>query len=615
VNHFVPFREVFSAQPLQGIDYDLHIGQVYRVINSLARWGHSWSYDVQLLAGQPEGTITDAGSKGWELWSFALTWLGVPRSVAFNSFVALIMLSAPFLVALAGRTFRLSGWACLIAAAMSSTLWFFDSQLHWMWFVGMISWTGASCWALVTLAVFYRFVETPVWRWSLLAAAGLSTSLLIHPYTFVVLAPPMIVLYGRAFRKLPAIAHVQVAAIGVSAIALNAYWLHNAARHWHYILNSAFYAQAHVEYLLCDYFDVLCNGADSGVIGTRTGFRILYFGMAVAGLVMLRKERDDRVVPLFACLVPLLIIAYFGEFIPNMQQTQPYRQTTPAMLGLTLPAAMFVARTLSRDARARLSRNARYLLAGAAFSLVQLLLATQVLYYFPEIVPAPALHPDGSLSPLSAYGYVSHPDLPVHVSYRVPHIPILERGFESIIQWLEAHAQPGDRVLIDNSVMGERVAWRTKLEVLGGFFERNIEHVDANYFRRYRTRAASPPAIAQYLKTYAVQWVVTARPEFRESSFVAEAYAGEVESVYRTNFPVDRVLKGGGRVTASQNLIQVQHSNPNQTLVLAYHYHEALRCKPDCRVEREPVAIDRVGFIRVPAPHAATLTIWNSYRW
>src|SRR3954470_5577495 len=85
VNHFVPFHEVFSAHPLQGIDYDLHIGQVFRVVDSLRNWGHSWSYDVQLLAGQPEGTITDSGSKAWELWAFALHQLGVPKPIAFNT--------------------------------------------------------------------------------------------------------------------------------------------------------------------------------------------------------------------------------------------------------------------------------------------------------------------------------------------------------------------------------------------------------------------------------------------------------------------------------------------------------------------------------------------------
>jgi hypothetical protein len=200
------------------------------------------------------------------------------------------------------------------------------------------------------------------------------------------------------------------------------------------------------------------------------------------------------------------------------------------------------------------------------------------------------------------------------VRYSVPHDPkVLERGMETVIRWLETHAARGDRVLIEGAVMGERVAWRTGFEVLGGFFERNIEHVDANYFRKYRTQAATPAQLVHYLDVYAVQWIVTSRPEFRQIPQLEEVSAGEFEHIYRVRTPANRVVRGGGVVHATENLIQVTNSDPRQPVVVAYHWHEALRCRPDCRVEREPVDIDRVGFIRIPAPHPADLEIWNSY--
>jgi hypothetical protein len=615
VDHFVPFREVFSARPLQGIDYDLHIGQVYRVVDALRGWGKTWAYDVQLLAGQPEGTITDAGSKGWELWTFALNSLGVPRAIAFNSFVLLVMLSAPILAGLAAHTFRLGRWTSLCAAAMTSTLWFFDSHLHWVWFVGMISWCFASCLAMLTLALFYRFAEQPSARWAATCSASLSIGLLIHPYTFFVLTPPLLAMYVRAFRRFGRREHALLLSIGVAPLAVNAYWLHNAAKHWHYILNSAFYAQARVEYVLCDVFEVLCNGADSGVIGTRTGFRFLYLALTVGGLIVLRRRRDDRVLPILSCLAPLYIVAYFGAYIPGMQQTQPYRQITPAMLLTTVPAAVFVTHLSQRSTLASLPAVWKALLAALCFALTQQLVATQVLYYMPEWIPWPKQHPDGARSPLSGYGYVSHPSLPVHVRYVLPHDPdVLERGTESIIRWLERNGAPGDRVLIENAVLGERVAWRTGFEVLGGFFERNIQHVDANYFRLHRSSAATPEEIAVYLQRYAVRWVVSARREFAELPELLQPVIAIQESrIYRTRVPVNRVLHGGGGVFAAENVIRVEGSDPVQPLVLSYHWHEALRCKPDCRVERHAVDIDRVGFIRIPAPHPSNITIWNSY--
>ncbi|HKU39357.1 MAG TPA: hypothetical protein VJR89_14465, partial [Polyangiales bacterium] len=475
--------------------------------------------------------------------------------------------------------------------------------------------SGASCLAMLTLALFYRFTEQPNARWAAASGCTLALGLLIHPYTFFVLGPPMVALYLRAFRGFRPRAHALLAGIGLAPLVVNFYWLHNAAKHWHYILDSAFYAQARPEYLLCDVFEVLCNGADSGVIGTRTGFRLLYLALAIAAIAALRRTRDDRVLPFLSCLLPLYVVAYLGGFIPGMQQTQPYRQITPAMLLTTLPAAMFVAYVIGARRAAPFPAVARALCAVLGFALLQQLMATQVLYYFPELIPWPKQHPDGARSPLSGYGFVSHPDLPVHVNYGVPHDPrALERGNESIIRWLELNASPGDRVLIEAAVLGERVAWRTRLEVLGGFFERNIQHVDANYFRRHRETAATPEQITRYLETYAVRYVVTARPEFSQLPEVLKPVIALYDArIYRTLMPVDRVLYGGGVVSAAENVIRVQGSDAHKPLVLSYHWHEALRCKPNCRVERHAMDIDRVGFIRIPAPHASDLTIWNSY--
>jgi hypothetical protein len=616
VNTFLPLKVVFRNAPIQGFDYDLHIGQVFKVVQALLDSGKSWAYDVQLLAGQPEGTITDSGSKGWEVWTFLLCRVGVPRAIAFNTFVLTMMLSAPLLVYLAGSCFALGRWGSLLAAAMASTLWFFDSHLHWVWFVGMISWSGASCLSLYTLGSFHRFVEGPTQARGVGTGFCLGVCLLIHPYTFFVLAPPLIALYARAFRGLSVRARAGVVGMALLALGMNVFWLHNAAVHWHYILNSAFWAQSSPRHLACDFFDVLCNGADTGVIGTRAGFRFLYFALAVAGLFMFRRERDRRTLPLAAALIATAGYAYIGTYIPGMQQTQPYRHITPAMLLACLPAAAFVTRMGGMLRTAEASIAMRAFLAALGFSLVQLLLATQVLYFFPEFVPHPAKHPNGERSPLSGYGHASHPDLPDHVRYDLPHADSpFDVGTELYIAWFEGHVPPGTRILVQPPVLGERMAWRTKFEVLGGFFERNVMHVDANLFRRYAGRPVTEAELANYLHTFAVEWVVGDRPEFEAAKALLERVpVPGPYAVYRNRLPTSRVLAGGGTVRASQNRLEVTDSAPGEPLVLSYHWHEALRCAPDCRVERLGVAIDRVGFVSIPAPHPAHVVVSNSYR-
>jgi hypothetical protein len=613
-NYFVPFGAVFSNEPLHGIDYDLHIGQVFRVADALDHWGKSWLYDVQLLAGQPEGTITDSGSKGWELWTYALGKLGVRRALAFNSFVLLVMWACPPLIFFAARSFELSRGTSLLAAAMASTLWFFDSHLHWIWFVGMVSWCGAACLALLILGLFQRWLNDPQLLRAFLIGGLLALVLLVHPYAFFVLVLPMAAVYVRAISRLRRIDHVAVFGMAALALGTNAYWLHNALTHWHYILDSAVYAQAAPEYLLCDLFDVLCSGSDTGIVGTRTGFRFLYLAFAIAGLTVWRSERDARWLPVLCAIIPLYGVAYFGGYVPGMQQTQPYRQITPAMLLSTLPAASFVTRLAANRALATSPRALQLAFLVCGLALMQELVATQVLYFFPALVPEPSISGQRVRSAVSRYGYPRRTNMPSHVLYRVPHSNVLEYGAGTVIQWLTKHVPRGARVLVEGSVMGERLAWRSGFEVLGGFFERNLEHVDANYFRGHRGAAPKPAELAHYLQTFAVEWVVKDHDDFDALTDMLKRVAVvSGRHIYRNRHSTDRILQGGGTVQAGENRIEVRDSQPSEPLLLSYHWHEALRCKPGCTVERAMVDIDRVGFVRVPAPHPANLVVWNSY--
>lgn len=616
VNHFLPFSEVFSNEPIHGVDYDLHIGQVFRVVNALDHWGKTWLYDTQLLAGQPEGTITDSGSKGWELYTFLLHRLGVPTGTAFNTFILLIMGACPFLIYAAARLFELTPETSLLAAAMSACLWFFDSHLHWVWFVGMISWTGAACLSPLVLALFYRWIHRPRIKSASVMAVSLSLSLLVHPYVFFVLTPPMLVLYVTRARDLRVVDHACVLGMAALAVISNVYWLHNALKHWHYILDSAVYAQADPKYLLFDLFDLLYSGSDTGIIGTRTGFRFLCLGLAIAGLVVWRAKRDPRWLPFICSIVPLYAVAYFGGFVPGMQQTQPYRQVSSAMLLTTFPAAAYVGEVLrNRALHGALNQWARFAAAILVLCVVRQLLVSQVLYYFPEVSADTKDRKSELRSAVSKYGFPWRPEMPSNLPYRLPHSNDFEYGAEEVLDWIEAHIPHGSRVLVEGTVLGERLAWRGNHEIFGGFFERNVQHSDANYFRTHRGIEPNAADFEHYLRTYAIGWVVTERPQFDAFKQLLERVATtEGRQVYRVRLKTSPALEGGGVVTASANTIEVSGSDPNQPLLLSYHWHEALRCKPDCTLERAPVDIDRVGFIRVPAPHPSGLKIWNSYQ-
>jgi hypothetical protein len=616
VDHFLPFEKVFSSALLQGGDYDTHIGQTLRVIEGLHGWGKSWVYDVKLLAGQPEGTIFDGDNKGWEIWTYAAMRLGLSQAYAFNTFVLVAMLACPLVVFAAARLFGLGVAASLLAGAMASTLWFFDSFCHWAWWIGMIAYAFASYFALLPLALFYRFVEHGSRRSAIGCALINGAAHLIHPYTFFMLAVPMLAIYLRARRRLSRGAHVGVLLIGAFTIGVNAFWLLPAFAHWHYILDSAYFGATGLQYIAGDFFNVLIDPDDSGVIGTRAGFRFLYVALATAGIALLHARRDPRALPFGAALATLFALGYFGTYIPGALQIQPYRHVLPLGFFAVLPAAAFC-QTLARErVLVRLGRPAQALLAVAAMVAVQHLVG-EALYFTPELLREPDGLMHGDPSPLTAYGFMTSPHGRSHIHYGVPADPWIDNSVEDVVRWIGANLPPGSRLLAEHMTIGERTAWKTHTEVMGGFRERNVQHSLANFFRRYGTKTVSDAELERYLRTYGIGWIVTLsrRQDFETSALLEKLPPIGQWSLYRTRFPVSPFAKNSGQLRARTNSIQVYSSNPTEDVVMRYHWHEALRCTPSCRVARSPVQDDAVGFIRVPAPHPPDFIVYNSYEY
>ena len=159
---------------------------------------------------------------------------------------------------------------------------------------------------------------------------------------------------------------------------------------------------------------------------------------------------------------------------------------------------------------------------------------------------------------------------------------------------------------------------RTDAQVLGGFELRNIEHSDANWFQRV---ARNPPfradELREYLDTYAVRWVVVRKGDThpwwdaQTELWSRAAFADEV-IIYRVK-STPQLLDGRGEVEVGVNRIAITGSDPSQDLLVRYHWMETLACTPDCRIERAQLERDRVGFMRIPAPHPADFEIVNTY--
>ncbi len=610
VLYFEPPGILLDSQPLSHRDFHTHAEQAYRVSEALDGWGKSWAYDVQLLAGYPNGTVFDADNKAWELWTYALWKAGLEKGTAFNLFVMLAHLLLPVVVLASARLFRLRWWTCTAAMLIASLLWFFDSLVHTCWWIGMQAFAIAGYLFLLPLALLFRYTEEGGWWRAALMGVLLAAGHLVHPYIFLVLVLPMLAIYIRGARSMDLIRHAGVWAAAIFTIAANAYWIAVAFRFWHYVLDSGYFGSSTLSYLVSDYLGLLRDPTVTGNMENRTGFRILVLGMAVASLVIWRRKRDPRFLPFVLGLGSLAALVYLGGYFWITQQVQPYRFLQPLAFMAVIPAAWFVEEAWTSNALRRLPR-----LAYAAFGLVALValpyLARDVLYFMPDLGPgtptAEERKPVGERMGAEAVVQKTGP-------------PYRRQGPRKdqveLARWLEENFDGSGRILVENPSLGEFLAWRTDFEILGGFQMRNMAHTAAHFFRRHPASKVPDTTIERYLKDYAVAVIIVTRqlPEFewREDLFEPLQWIPP-HRTYTSKIPWSYLQEGTGRVKASMNRIEVTGSDPNQDIVLRYHWLETLVCTPECSIEREPVLEDPVGFIRIPAPHPADLVVENAY--
>ena len=606
--HFMPPAVWWTDQPILGVDYETHVAQVWRAIEGLDGWGRSWVYDVRLLAGSPAGVIFDADNKGWEVWTWALHRLGVPQALAFNLFaVAAHWLVLPVVFGSA-RLFGLARAPALAATGMASLLWYFDSFAHWCWWVGMTAYAFASYLCLLPLALFYRWLQTrSVW---LALATGFSLGVvhLVHPYSFFILAAPMLALYFRAARGLGSRGHVTVLLMVAATLAINGWWLAVSLRFWHYILDSGYFGLSGLQFALADFLGLVLDTATSGLIGTRTGFRLLFLATCAIGLALWRRERDPRWLPFAAAVLTLLALSYLGAYAWIFRQIQPYRHVLPLGFFALIPAAAAIDAAVRRGALRGLTLGPRLALGLLAVPATQHLLS-DILYFTPSLLPKLAPLYNNAWLPISSQGFPAQPD------YR--HQPVTAES-EALAAWVRAHDDGQSRFLVEEPSLGEQLTWRTDAQVLGGFLYRNLEHSHANLFRRRKEGIASDDELRAYFETYAVSHVIItnkAKIWERRTQVLEPVATVGTHRVFRTKISPRLIAEGGGHVTASTNLLRVTGSDPERDLVLRYHWMETLRCVPDCELQRVPIDnFDPVGFIKIPAPHPADLEVRNVYQ-
>jgi hypothetical protein len=614
--HFALVSYFFGKQlPLPELafsrgDFATHANQVDKFIAAAQSAGQHWAYDPQLLAGAPKGVLFDADVKGWELHTWMLVELGFAQGWAYNLYILLIHLLLPVVVYASARVVRLDRWAATAAAALAVLLWSFDSFTHWMWMIGTVTYCAVAYGALLPLALFYRWIEDRRWPFALGCALVMAFGHLTHPYLFFILVAPMLALYVRAWwidRSLSPTQHAITIGIAMFTLAANAWWLRTALRFSHYLLDSAFYEQGGIEFIWFDLLGILHDASTQGMIGPRVLIRLLTLIAALAGLRAWRAAADRRRLPFLVLIVSMAALTFLGGYTP-FAQIQPYRHNLPLGFALLIPAGWWLTEAMRARPWQALTPTQR-VLAFAMGLVAALGVLAEARYFFARTIAQVQVLDDGREVPMNSLGHNFTP----RYTYEE------QEDWESVLAWIVAHDDGQGRWLIQDQALGEYVMARTDAQVIGGFLVRNIEHSDANWFRQHGYPPYSPDELAEHMQTYAVRWVVQQKYELdpwwdKHPKLLTRAGFVDGWIFYQVNVDTS-LLSGRGRVDAELNRLSVSRTDPNADVLLRYHWMETLRCRPDCTIERVPVEGDRVGFMRIPAPHPRDFVIENSYQW
>jgi hypothetical protein len=606
--YYTPLRAVFSNTPFHTYDYALHVYQVDRAARAFEGFGHLWSYDPFLLAGQPAGAVEDLTSKSLELFVIAARALGVRTWVAFDAYVLLVELGLPFVGYAAARLFDLSKRTASFVVLGWVLLWYFDSLLHWCWYVGMISWGAASYLIVLVVALLYRALrDHRPWAY---ASTGVVAALvtLIHPFAALTLVLPLGALYTRGFRRLRVWEHLALAFGTACAAATTLVWIGPALKFRHYIGTVDAFLWPTLPYVFFDWLDLLKDVLMTGQ-PVHTALRSVTLLLALGACARLARSRDDRFLPLVTLVFGSFALAYLSGYSSALRQTQPYRHVGPAVLAAALPAGAVLEHVFSRERVAALSRSARISLLLAALLAVPVLART-ALGYLPTAIPARQA-PRTALRP-GPRAWLDNRELElVKLGLAGP-----ERDYVDVGSYLDAHfTAASGRVAAFDWVLGEYLPVFTRLPALGGIPQRNIPHVAAHPLRfDFTPTATEPDPFRRYLRDYAVAAVVTTGVpgpvDFRRDLLEPMRAFGELR-VYRVQEPSGYVAEGHARVT-SQGLNSIRVADAERDVVLRFHFLETLRCRPRCRVERASAFRDAAGFLRVKS-ESDSFEIFNDY--
>jgi hypothetical protein len=587
VDLFTPSGSLLSDKPLLAVDNAMHLYYASLGAELIARSGQPYGYDPTDMAGHPKTPIFDPGIVALERIVATLSFW--PPALVYKLWTLTSIMAAALCPLLALWFLGLRGLGWLFGwAAILCVYWWGQGAVFTVG--GMNAWVLAASLAFLLMGATVRLIERwsrqeerqTLRSWLLPALVGVLMVMVpwIHPFGPI----PVLICAGLLLTRTPRPLHLAlpfVLVAGATSLAVNVGWMISTWSHRGIATPLAEMfggAESPLTLLSIAREEIAESTTPLKTINrvANTAFHLWIAGAGLAGLLLLRRRRDYRFIPLMVPFVVFGFLTFFSRDIDSLQNLQPWRLR---FLWLNLAAALgaiLLTHALTRRGWVRLAA-----LGSGAFACV----------YF------------------------------VAFAFR-PDMPRMQIGFDPVHQsWVDtinSLTNQRARILIEDGHGYRGIATAsfqnaTNALWVGGPYEAAYITYHRVAFQEGKLVGRpvadySEAELTAFFRRYNIRWIMAWSRPAKDSLDRRPSLkkVREIEGVafYELVSPVDSFFeRGSGEVTAELDALRLRRVVPDGgSVVLRFHYYEHLMVKGARALRPHPVPGDPVPFIEVLDP-------------
>lgn len=597
LNTFVYPGDFFGPGPVLNDDFSVQYYWSHSIRRIFQTSGALWAWDPYFMGGYPLDHLVNTSAF---LQVFSLLTPFLDPAWAQKSFYLMVLILVPPVIFLSLSALGISRYLAILGCILGVLLFHTDLTAV-MGNAGMVTGLFISYLFLLPFTMYVVFLKEGGWWLLMILIVILPLTFMVHKTSVIILGIPLIFAYLINLHRTTLDRHIATWALVFIVVAINLFWIHPVVRLYHYKIELPF-----APFWLGPGFSRPIR--DFLGIGTLSGTTITRLALVLSALIGIVKGRTGLYyrISLLSGSVFLFILAYAGHLIPLVRVLSPYRYLTAAYFFLIPLACEGLSRLNIR--MGNLSKRAGGLVfLGAFFSLIFI----------------------GFCLPSFRHLHDEHP-----LTTRMP----LEG--KALINWIKDNTTRDARVLIEDSGVYDREGYGhhyffmhypallpayTGREFIGGphpyyYISHSYAGFRCGILFGTPIEGYSKEELEDKMKLYNIGWaIVWSSRSLEVFNSLPDIFSKEWEtslfSVYRVNIDHSYFLKGGGRVQADYNLLELKDIIAEEgEVVLKYHWLETLRAKPPITMVSDPVKGDPAGFIKVVSP-PGEFKIYNSYQF